>query len=83
MRARGRASVLLGRHALTVGVVVLRVGRWRGGVVLGHLPYLWGEAAPAAEARSGVVGEVLEEEGRAIGVGASRTEEPSHVLAHY
>ncbi|TNN75643.1 hypothetical protein EYF80_014006 [Liparis tanakae] len=72
------AAVLLG-DPLAVGVVVLGVGRGR--VVLRHRADLRGEATSGAEAGRGVVGEVLEQQRRSVGVGAGRAEEPPHVLA--
>ena len=59
------APVLL-RDPLTVGVVVLRVRRGR--VVLGDWSNLRGETTTRSEAGTGVVGEVLEQQGRSVGV---------------
>lgn len=77
MRAGWGAAVLL-RDPLTVGVIVLGVRC--GWVVLGDWSDLWGETTSRSKARPGVVGEVLEQQGRAVGVGTGRAEEPSDVF---
>lgn len=77
MRASWGTPVLLW-DTLAVGVVVLGVRC--GWVVLGDWSNLRGETTSRSEARPGMVGEVLEQQGRSVGIGASRTEEPSDVL---
>lgn len=81
MRASWGAPVLLW-DPLTMGVVVLgvRSGWW---VVLGDWSNLRGETTSRSKARPGMVGEVLEQQGRSVGVGASRTKEPSDVFPNH
>lgn len=59
------APVLLW-DSLTMGMVVLGVRC--GWVVLGDWPNLWGETTSCSKARPGVVGEVLEEQGRSVSI---------------
>lgn len=80
VRASRGAPVLLW-DPLTVRVVVLGVRR--GWVVLRDWSNLWGKTTSRSKARPGMVGEVLEQQGRPIGVGASWTEEPSNVFSNY
>lgn len=77
MRTGRGAPVLLG-HTLTVGVVMLRVGC--RSMVLGDRSNLRGETAPCPKARTGVVGEVLEQQRRSVGIGTSGGKKPSDVL---
>lgn len=80
MRASWRAPVLLW-DPLTVRVVVLGVRC--GWVVLGDWSNLRGETTSGSKARAGVVGEVLEQQGRSVGIRASRAEEPSDVFPNH
>lgn len=66
---------------LTVGVVVLGVRCGR--VVLGDWSNLWRKTPSSSKARPGMVGEVLEQQGRSIGVRASWAEEASHVFPNH
>lgn len=75
VRAGWGAAVLL-RNPLTVGV---RCGR----VVLGDWSNLRREPASYAEAWTGVVGEVLEQQWWAVVVGAGRTEERSDIFPNH
>lgn len=65
MRASRGAPMLLW-DPLTVGVVVLGVRCWW--VVLGDWSNLRGETTARSKARPGVVGEVLEQQRRSVGV---------------
>lgn len=80
MRASWGAPVLL-RDPLTVWVVVLGVRC--GWVVLGDRSNLRGETTSCSKARPSVVREVLEQQGRSVGVGASGPKEPSHVFSDH
>lgn len=80
MRASWGASVLLW-DPLTVRVVVLGVRCWW--VVLGDWSNLGGETTSRSKTRPGVVGEVLEQQGRSVGIGASRAKESSNVFSDH
>ena len=77
MRASWGAPVLLW-DALTMGVVVLGVRC--GCMVLGDWSDLRRETAPRPKTWAGMMGEVLEEQGRSVSIGASRAKEPSDIF---
>lgn len=80
VRASWRAPVLLWDPlAMRMIVLGVRCGR----VVLGDWPNLRGEATSGSKARSSMVGEVLEQQGRSIGIGASRAEESSNIVSDH
>lgn len=78
--ASWRAPVLLW-HPLAVRMVVLGVSCGR--VVLGDWSNLRGEATSSSKARTGMVGEVLEQQRRSVGIGASGAEETSDIVSDH
>lgn len=80
MRASWGAPVLLW-NPLTVGVVVLGVRCWR--VVLGNWSNLWGKATSCSKPRASMVGEVLEQQRRSVGIGASGAKEASNIFPYH
>ncbi len=80
VRASRGAPVLLW-DPLTMRVVVL--GMRCGWVVLRDWSDLRGKTTSCSKARPGMVGEVLEQQGRPIGIGASWTKEAPDIFSDH